>query len=916
MKYFGGKIFSIFALGFILCPGFFIAQKCSADSIVAINEIAWMGSTVSANGEWIELKNLSSAEIDLAGWTLSAAGGSPKINLSGAIPASSYFLLERTSDESASGVTADLIYSGALGNSGEILELKDRAGNLVDAVDASGGWPAGDNITKQTMERKGDGSWQTSVAVGGTPKADNSGKVGEQEPDDKDSSGQPQGDNSGETGGGSGSTVNIGFSNGAVVINEFVSSPSAGESEWIELYNPGGKELSLDGWTLADGSGAATVLSGGFSEDDYYFFVFEKPKGALNNSGDEIILSDKNHNIIDKVFYGKFGDQPDNNAPAPGKGESGALKIDGQKGSSDKDGFAVSLTPTKGGANIISAPENNPEAAAGIAPEKIAITEIMPNPIDSDRNGEFIEFFNSSDKELDLTGWRVEIENGRVFEFGKFFNVSRVLKAGEYFALYRAESNLVLDNNGGNIRLFAPAKSKAAQLLEYGPAPEGASFCDTEKIDLKNISSSTKNYLRNSLMVNRWVWSEAPTPGGANQIKIANQPPKIIFSAPDKITTGAFAVFDASDSYDENGDALAYVWDFGDGAPINLEMPAHIFYKPGNYKIKLAVSDGQVSSVLEKIFKVGGLDLSPKENIAANKTAIVLKDNSIDVHVGGNLAAKSVSRDSAGANKNAGVKNISSPAIRAVVASAVSDPAVLRNSISGLKLGAAWKISGTVIVLPGIFGVQYFYILPGGGAVALKIYNYYKDFPALALGDKIQAAGVVGGSEADKYLKTKSRADIKILGQAENIAPEKIAAADFTEENLGKFVQSDGEVESKSGTEIILDDGTGKINLYLKASAKIDSKRIRVGQKITASGLLSKVSSGLAILPRGDFDLVIATSSESAEAGLALGAATGSGAWTMPARKNGRQPFIYGLIIAGGAIIVLAGFLTKKHLFK
>lgn len=905
MKYFGGKIFLILILGLGLCPSFFIAKKCSADSLAAINEICWMGSTASANDEWLELKNLSSAEIDLSGWTLNAADGAPKINLSGTIPAGGYFLLERTSDDSAPDAAADLIYTGSLGNSGEILELKDGAGNLVEAIDASLGWPAGDNDTKQTMERKADGVWQTSFLSGGTPKAANSGEIGNQEPNDQGINGQPQGDNAGGVGGGSGSTVNIGVSYGMVVINEFVSSPGTGESEWIELYNRGGGELSLDGWTIADGSGAATILSGGFGEDDYYFFVAEKPKGALNNAGDEIVLSDGRQNVIDKIVYGKYGDQPENNAPAPGKGESGALKIDGQKSLSDKESFAISAAPTKGGTNIIQAPENNTEVLAETpataAPSKILITEIFPNPIGADHAGEFIEFFNSSDKEVDLAGYRIEVENGRVFEFGKFFKASRVLKAGEYFALYRLESNLILNNNGGKIRLFAPGKTKAAQLLEYGPASEDASFSDTENLDLKNISSSTKSFLQNSLITSRWVWSDAPTPGRANQIKIANRPPRISLSAPEKIVTGALAVFDASDSFDEDGDALSYVWDFGDGVPIGLETPAHIFYKPGNYKIKLTVSDGQNPAVLEKIFKVSGADLSPKENIAADNSLIVL--------------GKKIVQEKKSSAVFAGAKKISPPIVKAAAAKAVTKSAP-EVSINNLKLKASWKFSGTVVVLPGTFGAQYFYAVSETGAPAVKIYNYYKDFPPLAIGDKIQAVGVVGGPEADKYLKTKRQADIKILGQAENIAPEKITAAGFKEDNLGKFVSAEGEAESKSETEIVLDDGIGKINLRLKAGAKIDSKKIKAGQKITAVGLLSRVSGALAILPRGDFDLIAATSSLEDTAGFVLGAATVSSEWALPAREKKSSPLIYGLIIAGGAIIVLAGFFTKKYLFK
>ncbi len=124
--------------------------SAATTNAVTINEIAWMGTTYNYNNEWIELHNTTSAAIDLNGWTLRATDGSPAISLSGSIAAGSYYLLERTGDSTVPGVAADLIYSGALGNSGEFLELKDAAGTLIDSADA---WYAGDNTSKATMER-------------------------------------------------------------------------------------------------------------------------------------------------------------------------------------------------------------------------------------------------------------------------------------------------------------------------------------------------------------------------------------------------------------------------------------------------------------------------------------------------------------------------------------------------------------------------------------------------------------------------------------------------------------------------------------------------------------------------------------------------------------------------------------------
>ncbi len=137
-------------------------------------EIAWMGTEKSPRHEWIELKNNTAEEINLEGWTLKARDGSPRISLSNTIAAHGYFLLERTSEETLPHLFADQIYTGALGNSGEKLELYDRENEIIDVVDCSNGWLNGDNETKQTMEKSSDGQWQTSAISGGTPKEENS----------------------------------------------------------------------------------------------------------------------------------------------------------------------------------------------------------------------------------------------------------------------------------------------------------------------------------------------------------------------------------------------------------------------------------------------------------------------------------------------------------------------------------------------------------------------------------------------------------------------------------------------------------------------------------------------------------------------------------------------------------------------
>lgn len=168
---------------------------------IVINEIAWAGTSASPTDEWIELYNSGNSEVDLVGWSLhgdpDGNGNTRIILLSGIIPADGYFLIERTDDMTISDIAGDMAGpfggSGLKNDPGEDIRLVDGSGAIIDRVDCSGGWFAGDSGTKSSMERRdpflagSDGTnWATndgSVRVGsdaagqqiqGTPRYQNS----------------------------------------------------------------------------------------------------------------------------------------------------------------------------------------------------------------------------------------------------------------------------------------------------------------------------------------------------------------------------------------------------------------------------------------------------------------------------------------------------------------------------------------------------------------------------------------------------------------------------------------------------------------------------------------------------------------------------------------------------------------------
>ncbi len=277
---------------------------------VVINEVMWMGSTVSTSDEWIELKNMTDQDIDLSNWDIENGGvGAGQIEIPNGytIKANGYFLImKRKWDESAVDLDADLSKSKGythvsgmnLLNDGEQLTLEDGNDTVIDQTPVAP-WTAGANGTlRQSMERNdipGDGTiaanWHTCVsgAANGAPYWNTVGS----------NFGTPL-------------AANL----SPIVMNEFVPNPIGDDSankpegEWIELYNILDMPIDVvdwyftnrnddvvtivadrtaDGTTLVPGKGTLVVyLEESFLDNDKDTLSLFAPAGLPETLSDDI----------------------------------------------------------------------------------------------------------------------------------------------------------------------------------------------------------------------------------------------------------------------------------------------------------------------------------------------------------------------------------------------------------------------------------------------------------------------------------------------------------------------------------------------------------------------------------------------------------------------------------------------------
>lgn len=249
-------------------------KECDTDPLqatalgyVVINEVAWMGTSQSANDEWIELHSKATAPVSLNGWRLRDKGNHINIvfDSSHALAPNGFFLLERTNDTTVPNFTADIIYTGALSNSDEALYLFDQHCVLRDKVAASPDWPGGDNTSKKSMERNNHNlEWYTYDGQGfGSPRQTNGRDMLADYRPLVNVSFQ-----AGVTGGGPPLPLSV-VTYPKVLISEIQIEGDGARDEFIELYNPNSVAVNLAGWKLmrktSGGSDAHLVSASAFS---------------------------------------------------------------------------------------------------------------------------------------------------------------------------------------------------------------------------------------------------------------------------------------------------------------------------------------------------------------------------------------------------------------------------------------------------------------------------------------------------------------------------------------------------------------------------------------------------------------------------------------------------------------------------
>ncbi len=542
---------------------------------------------------------------------------------------------------------------------------------------------------------------------------------------------------------------------GEIVINEFVADPVDGGQEWIELYNRADRQIDLTNFTITEGSGAVTSLTGalGTYEAGRYYVLYS-PKGNLNNSGDIIILKYQDQ-IIDQVSYGTWDDgNKTDNAPAIADPLSCGRIPNGTDTNNDAIDF-IKITPTPGTVNTLATiqetenlgiRENSPKSTG-----RLSFNELYPNPPLGDLDHEFIELINLSTESIDLAGWKIFDDVNQYIIRPEDFSLT-IIKPNGLFVLPRQITKIALNNTTKEkISLTSPDGKTTININYSAPAPEGATWAKDEN--------------------NKWFWSTTVTRGQVNIITLINEPPIIYWELPETFMVGKPLVFDASDTVDPNGDEIKFTWDFGDGSFAYHATPTHIYTKSGKYNLKLTASDSS-GAVSEK------------------KKAITI----------GNSANNDSTEQTETTDTTSNSSSYKFIAIKQI-----------KNLTSRTKV----QVQGIVANKPDTFGKNLFLV---GSGIQLYLSTNDR-WPELEIGDQVIASGTISQTKSyGTRILIKQGADIKIINSGELPIPANIELEEITSQQQGWFITTTGTVtrQDKTSFTLLAGEKTLKINYKTK----------------------------------------------------------------------------------------------------
>lgn len=778
---------------------------------VIISEIGWAGSSLSTVDEWLELTNLTDDAIDLTGWAITGAAtsnGSLAIEDGASIGPHSTFLV---SNYDAANAKSSLSRAPDLVTASVSLSNSALALGLVDA----------------------DGAIRDVAGSGGAPLA-------------------------GRTGGGD-------------------EPPGAGPASMVRLASVADGTLA-ESWTAAEESdgfddGSIEIGTPGMIED---WFV-ETVEEIVGDSFVEQVVEPVETEIPAEVSIEQTVDPASVETPVV----EVSVEITSTEITPDVTGPIVAET-----IQTIEDPEPPvveiqavPISASAVPPGTLRINEFV-----SDATDEWIEIFNPFNNVIDLLGWTVRDATQKQTSLP-----DQMLGLGQFVVVTNPAGKL--NNDGDTIELVDPSGA-IVDSVTYGSGNEAipkkpdslsrdadGAWIVTSILTpwAENLFDAIETAVVESVesveIVAEQIVSptEFPTPSqGEGQGEVI---------ATTVATTETIAETVAVEPIVATPTTLRLTQVYPNATGDDAAEEFVAILNVGNETIDL--QGWSIADASGKTFSPGeSTPIEPGATLILSRatTKIVLNNTSDAVALSApdGTLIDSVSYDSPRIGSVlrlqgsewvwSGDASGTKPGAVSTDVAATPSAAVAAAPASRVSAGRS-KVTGTVLVAPGVLGKQIFYVDDGDGGI--QVFKNDAEFPDLKEGDVVTVSGTVTESRGEERLKVGKTDSIAVVDSADPEIAETVSIANIGEDDHGKLLRVAGIVLVRSGSRITLEDHGAQIAVRVADGTGIDATAFKPGATVEVTGILVSAGVTLTLLPRSPDDVTVVPAPQAVDASAA-----------------------------------------------
>lgn len=745
------------------------------------------------------------------------------------------------------------------------------------------------------------------------------------------------------------------FVHASVVINEVQITGSTATDEFVELYNAGSESVDLAGWRLTKQTASGneynlltsfpshTIQPGSFFVIGHEHFSGTKQttystSQSLAQDNAVVLYRDAGDTIVDLVGFGSAttkegvacqnqvegnslqrvpnGVDTDQNSadfvsakPTPGQENSQDIKLGGTSSSTPSGNQTNSSTNSS--TTNSSSPTSSSSQSATTA--NISISEILPNPVGNDTEGEWIELKNNEIDQIDLVGWVLEDSSGHAFIISKSLQNTTVAPNG-FYTLDYSQTKISLNNTSDVVALKRPGGT-IADRVSYSDLAEGQSYANIE---------------------NAWKITDTPTKNASNvltesqkheSIKIQKQESSTPLNPP--LRRGEQKGGLESNTNEETSGNLSNTSNGIGTMPLSLKGKIRFSEIMPNPEGDDEEGEWiEIENVSGESLKLAGLKIKDKtsENLLPEKTisakgfvvypkpefSLTLNNSSESlqlVDATGELIDNVSYDDSQEGVSYSRVnekwiwtessKGTANKETRKEEKKETSDKTSNSKTTSKTKAVAnTVSASGTVLVRPNVFGKTIIYISGDDGNH--QIYFQKGDWPELTDGDVIEVRGQTSTAGDVPRIKIQSPEQMTVVSEGSGVEPEDRSVEELSEDDVGGLFRITGETLESSGSSLIIGDETGELEVYFKSS-EVKKPTFQQGKSVRTVGILVKSSKGIRLLPRYPEDLEFSSSK-------VLGASD-----ELPEQRNG-TPW---KAVGGAALVVgVVGYSFRQKILE